>query len=55
MRRDEGMVRISLRAWYVLTVVGSDHLSTPLVLIKCPASLPPVSLLGNHPTAGPGP
>ena len=53
MRRDEGMVRISLREWYVLTVGGSDHPSTPLLLIKCLASLPSASLWGNHPTAGP--
>ena len=44
MRRDEGMVRISLREWYVLTVGGSDHPSTPLVLIKCLAFLPNASL-----------
>ena len=25
LRRDEGMVRIRLREWYVLTVSGSDH------------------------------
>jgi hypothetical protein len=47
----EGMVRISLREWYVLTVGGSDHPSTPLVLIKC--WLPCRTLdVGNHPTAG---
>ena len=53
MRTDEGMVRIRFSRWYLLTVGGTDHPTTPLVLIKCLASQPNAAPWGNHPTAGP--